>query len=48
MNLKRTSYFNLKEYYEAIDCFDKALQIDPKFKSAWNNKGAACDNLTEF
>jgi tetratricopeptide (TPR) repeat protein len=32
----------LERYEEAIRCFDKALEIDPKFVDAWCNKGM-CD-----
>jgi len=28
-------------YQEAIQCYDKALAIDPKNTGAWNNKGLA-------
>ena len=48
MNNKGTAYKNLKEYQKAIDCFDKALNIDPKYKLALYNKGTAYDNLKEY
>ena len=28
--------------------FDKALQIDSNFSSAWNNKGTALNNLGKY
>ncbi len=33
------SYFHLSKYYEAIKCYDKALQIDPNNALAWYWKG---------
>ena len=30
---------------QAIDCYNKALEIDPKDSTAWNNKGAALMEL---
>jgi tetratricopeptide (TPR) repeat protein len=30
---------------EAIKCYDKALEIDPKYANAWNNKGIFFNNL---
>jgi tetratricopeptide (TPR) repeat protein len=27
-------------YNEAIECYDKVIEIDPQFSSAWNDKGA--------
>ena len=41
MNNKGCVYDDLKEYKKAIDCFDQALQIDPKYINALNNKGYA-------
>jgi|GEM_PF-7021619 len=32
-------------YQEALTFFDKALEIDPKYTYAWNNKGVALYNL---
>jgi len=33
------------KYDEAIECFDKAIQINPKYAEAWYNKGTALDFL---
>lgn len=38
-NNKGLSLQNLKEFDEAIKCFDMAVQINPRFKKAWSNKG---------
>lgn len=32
-------------YQEAVESYDKALAIDPKYAAAWNNRGLALDNL---
>ena len=33
---------------EAIECYDKALEIDAKKASAWYNKGLAFGNLGKY
>ncbi len=30
-------------YGESIECYDKAIEINPEYSSAWNNKGNALD-----
>lgn len=35
----------LKNYKEALRCYDRALQIDPYYSKAWNNKGFALDEM---
>jgi len=37
-----------KKYEEAINAYDKALQIDSNYKWAWNNKASALNNLDEY
>ncbi|MCI2424414.1 tetratricopeptide repeat protein, partial [Candidatus Acetothermia bacterium] len=32
----------------AIRCYDKALEIDPKYAPAWNNKGIALHKLERY
>jgi tetratricopeptide (TPR) repeat protein len=32
-------------YQEAIDAYDKAIQLDPNYKWPWNNKGVALKDL---
>jgi tetratricopeptide (TPR) repeat protein len=39
--LKGNSLFNDRKFDEAIQCYDKVLELDPAFKRAWNNKGFA-------
>ncbi|MFQ6072921.1 MAG: tetratricopeptide repeat protein [Methanosarcinales archaeon] len=36
------------QYEDAIECFDKALEIDPKYAYAWVDKGKALDNLGKY
>jgi tetratricopeptide (TPR) repeat protein len=36
---KGNSLIKLGEYNEAIECFDKAIRIDPNYADAWDNKG---------
>ena len=45
---KGSSYCDIKDYNKAIDCFDKVLQIHPKYINALNNKGNAYYNLKEY
>ncbi|MDD4454080.1 MAG: tetratricopeptide repeat protein [Candidatus Methanomethylophilaceae archaeon] len=35
-------------YEEAIQCYDRALEIDPKGADVWNNKGVAFKNLGHY
>jgi len=35
----------LNKYEEAIQCYDKAIELDPNYADAWNNKGLAFDSL---
>ncbi len=39
---------SLRRYNEAIDCYDKAIRINPEFAYAWHNKGTALDNLGNY
>lgn len=34
--------------YEAIECYDKALQVDPNNAYAWNSKGESFRNLEKY
>jgi len=42
---KGISLAALKRYEEALNCYDKALQIDPQSPVVWDNKGNALLNL---
>jgi tetratricopeptide (TPR) repeat protein len=39
------THYNLGRYEEAIARYDKALEIDPHYLNAWNNKGVSLDEL---
>ncbi len=38
----------LGKYEEAIECFDKAIELNPNFAPAWNNKGVALAKLGKY
>jgi tetratricopeptide (TPR) repeat protein len=42
---KGFSLAELAKYKEAIDCYDKALAIDPNYALAWGNKALSLDKL---
>jgi tetratricopeptide (TPR) repeat protein len=46
--LKGNEHYYNKEYNEAIKYYDKALEIDPKYALAWNNKGVAVGKLEKY
>jgi tetratricopeptide (TPR) repeat protein len=35
-------------YAEAIDAYEKAIELDPRYAKAWNNKGLALDSLNKL
>ncbi|CAD8214671.1 unnamed protein product [Paramecium octaurelia] len=35
-------------YQDAIECYEKAISINPKFDLAWNNKGSALNSLNRY
>ena len=39
---------NLDRYDEAVQCYDRALEIDPGYARAWNIKGIALMNLDRY
>lgn len=47
-NNKGGSLDSLGRYNEAIHCFDKALEIDPRHTVAWNNKGVSLKSLGRY
>jgi tetratricopeptide (TPR) repeat protein len=44
---KGASLYGLSRYEEAIGCFDKALEIQPRNAGAWSNKGIALAALRQ-
>lgn len=46
--LKGNEFYYKEEYEKSIEYFDKALEIDPKYADAWNNKGAALIRLEKY
>jgi glycine betaine/proline transport system substrate-binding protein len=40
-----TAEFKSGNFEAAIECYDKALEIKPKYDNAWYNKGTTLDNL---
>jgi tetratricopeptide (TPR) repeat protein len=46
--LKGNEYYYRKEYNNAIQCYDKALEIEPNDSKAWNNKGTALGQLGNY
>ncbi|MGB9869822.1 tetratricopeptide repeat protein, partial [Methanothermobacter sp.] len=37
-----------KEHQKALEQYNKALKINPKYAEAWNNKGAALKELKRY
>jgi len=44
---KGDKFFDKAEYTEAISCYEKAIEIDPKNVRGWISKGVALDELTK-
>ncbi len=42
------TYFELKEYKKAVECFDKAIEINPEDEVAWFNRGFAYFKLNDY
>jgi len=47
-NGKGNALAYLKKYEQAIECYDKAIEIDPKYVYAWNGKGNALAYLKKY
>jgi tetratricopeptide (TPR) repeat protein len=45
LNNKGVSLNKLNHYQEALDCYDKALEINPNFSILWCNKGSTYEKL---
>ena len=56
MSLSKGDYFDkgFKEhtktldYQKAIEYYNKALELDPKYHTAWYNRGLCFNNLKKF
>ncbi len=46
--IKGKSLENLGKYSEAIECFNKAIQIDSKYIDAYNSKGISLNILGKY
>jgi len=44
-NFRTTHGSDLGESQKALQCFEKAIELDPKYASAWYNKGMALKSL---
>jgi tetratricopeptide (TPR) repeat protein/tRNA A-37 threonylcarbamoyl transferase component Bud32 len=47
-NNKGVALDNLGKPQEAIECYDRALEINPRYAGAWYNKGTALDDLGKY
>jgi len=48
LNNKGVALSRLGKYNEAIEVYDRALQLDPEYVSAWNNKGVVLSRLGKY
>jgi tetratricopeptide (TPR) repeat protein len=39
---------NQEKYEDSIECFDKALELDPNYENAWYNKGYTLCNIGNY
>ncbi|MFZ0511733.1 MAG: tetratricopeptide repeat protein [Candidatus Nitrosopolaris sp.] len=46
--LKGNEYLSRRDYSMALDYYDQAIKIDPKYADAWINKGLAIHNLRKY
>jgi tetratricopeptide (TPR) repeat protein len=47
-NNKGEALRNLAKYEEAINCLDRAIEIEPNYASAWYNKGLALEGVAKY
>ncbi len=45
---KGGALYSLGKYDAAIECYDKAIEIDPNDADVWNNKGLALNSLGKY
>jgi len=43
--ITKVSLSNLGKHKGAIECYDRAIKIDPNYKEAWNGKGVSLRKL---
>ena len=41
-------YYNQKQYESAIQCYTKAIELNPNFAMAYNNRGAVYNELKQY
>jgi tetratricopeptide (TPR) repeat protein len=42
---KGNAHYRLRKYSEAIECYDRALELNPNLAVAWYNKGITLKEL---
>ncbi len=47
-NNKGFILYEMGKYEEAIQAYDKAIEIDPNYLLVWNNKGIALEKLGRY
>jgi len=48
LTIKGAALVVLGRYEEALQAFDKAIELDPQYADAWNNKGVALYELGRY
>ena len=44
----RSAHYNMGNYKEAMECYDRAIEINPNDAAAWYNKGNALGILENY
>jgi Flp pilus assembly protein TadD len=47
-NIKGSALFNLRQYHEALMCYERALQLRPNYIEAINNRGIALAAIGDY
>jgi len=45
---KGAIFKELKKYDEALQYYDKAIEIDPNYANAWVNKGLVLEEMNDY